>query len=151
MCIYRHVVKLLHFALLVYFWFLAAQEVLFATFLIPVMQQQCFMKKYWTENKPKCRSPVPIICNNKPFIFFFKVCSYQNQAYVKVSLKTFITEESWKYMTGILQLLKDTKTNFEASGYPYHMFFGEVRAVSHMGVFNFKLTVLQVSHLLQLQ
>lgn len=54
-------------------------------------------------------------------------------------------------MTGILQLLKDTKTNFEASGYPYHMFFGEVRAVSHMGVFNFMLTVLQVSHLLQLQ
>lgn len=54
-------------------------------------------------------------------------------------------------MTGILQLLKDTKTNFKASGYPYHMFFGEVRAVSHMGFFNFMLTVLQVSHLLQLQ
>lgn len=52
-------------------------------------------------------------------------------------------------MTSILQLLKDTKRNFKALRYPYHVFFGEVRGDCHLGFLNFMLAVSH--HLLQLQ
>lgn len=43
---------------------------------------------------------------------------------------TFITaERNWKYMANLIQLLKDTKTNFKTSICTHHMLFGEVRRV----------------------
>lgn len=87
----------------------------------------------------------------KPFIFFQNLPLPESSINKIESLTIIIEERSWKCMASLLWFLKDTKTYFRASRYPYHMFFWEVRGVYHLGFLTFLLAVQVSHHLLQLQ